>query len=62
MAKTIKNEALDRHEELLATFESRASAAGAIVVRAQDAETACAYICRSGASSGLSTWSSSRNR
>ena len=26
-------------------FESRASAAGAIVVRAQDAETACAYIC-----------------
>ena len=45
MAKTIKNEALDRHEELLATFESRASAAGAIVVRAQDAETARAYIC-----------------
>jgi iron-sulfur cluster protein len=44
-ATTIKIESLDRHDELLAMFENRAIAAGAVVVHAQDAETACAYIC-----------------
>jgi iron-sulfur cluster protein len=44
-AERIKDEALERHGELLDLFESKAAAAGATVVRAEDAEAACAYVC-----------------
>ncbi len=43
-AKAIKEEALERHEELLALFETRATEAGAIVHRAPDGHAACEYI------------------
>lgn len=43
-AQRIKDDALERHDELLALFERKATAAGATVFRAADAEAACAYI------------------
>ncbi len=44
-ARAIKDEALNRHDELLAEFESKAEAAGAVIVRAADGQAACDYIC-----------------
>lgn len=43
-ARAVKEEALERAEELLAEFSARATEAGAVVVRARDAKAATGYI------------------
>ena len=43
-ARLVKDDVIARHAELLAEFDRAATAAGAIVVHAEDEEAACTYV------------------